>query len=112
MTKLLPYRIEYDVLKESIEDFKSRLENMPAHLLLNEHRILSEQYGIDLYKTKGELRDTQSKIYARISMVHEKILGLVHSLQDQLWASDYYSEQEFKKMIKEKNVKVSKNSDQ
>jgi hypothetical protein len=65
MPKLLRYRRLYDVLTESETDFKSRITGMPVYLLLSEHRLISEQYGVESFKVNDQLTDRVSKIYDR-----------------------------------------------
>lgn len=110
-TLLYPFKMEIDVLKESLEDFKERLVGMPMNLLLTEHRILCEQYGIETAKSNKDWSETLSKIHERASLVREEIMKMVHTLHDQMLMSDYYTEQEYAQRQKEKkNVKVPKKS--
>ena len=108
ISKLLRYRREYDVLKESLEDFKSRITGMPVYLLLSEYRLISEQYGVESYKVNDQLTDQVSKIYDRLYLVQKEIMQTFHNMNDQLMISDYYADQAYAKNEKEKNVKVSK----
>ena len=111
LTTLLPYKMEYDVLKESMKDFEDRIQGMPTFLLLNEHRNLCEQFGIQMAKTGKEWSDTLCKIHDRVSLVRKEILHQMHTMYDQMLASEYYADQEYHRAEKEKkNVKVSKKS--
>jgi GTPase involved in cell partitioning and DNA repair len=108
---LHPFKMDYNVLKEPLEEFKERLIGMPMFLLLNEYRILCEQFGIEVAKTQKDWSDTHSKIHERVSLVREEIMKTVHTLHDQMLAADYYTEQEWARGEKEKkNVEVSKKS--
>jgi hypothetical protein len=73
MPKLLRYRRLYDVLTESETDFKSRITGMPVYLLLSEHRLISEQYGVESFKANDHLTDRISLIYDRLSFVNKEI---------------------------------------
>jgi hypothetical protein len=108
--KLLNYVSQYDVLKEPIDKFKSRLEGMPVFLLLNEHRHISEQYGAEAYKSKQEWNETLSKIHQRSALVQQKILETMHTLYDQMLAADYYTDLTYREQEEKKNVEVSKKS--
>ena len=110
MPKLLRYRRLYDVLTESEADFKSRITGMPVYLLLSEHRLISEQYGVESFKVNDQLTDRVSKIYDRLSLVQKEIMQTFHNMNDQLMISDYYADQAYVQKEKEKNVKVSTKS--
>ena len=110
MPKLLRYRRVYDVLTESETDFKSRITGMPVYLLLSEHRLISEQYGVESFKSNDHLTDRISLIYDRLSLVQKEIMQTFHSMNDQLMISDYYADQAYVQKEKEKNVKVSTKS--
>lgn len=110
-TLTFPYKMEIDFLKEPLDEFKERLIGMPMTLLLTEYRMLCEQYGIEVAKTKKDWSSTHSKIHERVSLVREEIMRTVNTMHEQMLMSDYYSEQEYTKREKEKkNVKVSKKS--
>lgn len=110
-TLTFPFRAERDVLNESLEDFKSRLIGMPVFLLLNEHRDLCEQFGVQMMKSKTEWSETQSKIHERVSLVRKEILKIFHICHDQMMASEYYTDQAYTELEKKnKNVEVSKKS--
>jgi hypothetical protein len=108
--KLLSYVAEYDVLKEPLDKFKSRLEGMPVFLLLNEHRHICEQYGAEVYKSKQEWNETLNKIHQRAALVNEKVLEIMHTLYDQMLAADYYTDLTYREQEESKNVKISKKS--
>jgi hypothetical protein len=110
MPKLLRYRRLYDVLTESESDFKSRITGMPVYLLLSEHRLISEQYGVESFKANDQLTDRISLIYDRLSLVQKEIMQTFHNMNDQLMISDYYADQAYVQKKKEKNVKVSTKS--
>jgi len=110
ISKLLRYRRTYDVLKESETDFKSRINGMPVYLLIMEHRLISEQYGVESFKANDHMTDRVSSIYDRLYLVQKEIMQSFHSMHDQLMISDYYSDQAYTKQEKEKNVKVSNKS--
>ena len=110
MPKLLRYRRLYDVLTESETDFKSRITGMPVYLLLSEHRLICEQYGVESFKANDHLTDRISLIYDRLSLVQKEIMQTFHNMNDQLMISDYYADQAYTKKEKEKNVEVSTKS--
>ena len=110
MSKLLRYRRTYDVLTESETDFKSRITAMPVYLLLTEHRLICEQYGVESFKVNDNLTDKVSQIYDRLALVQKEIMDTFHNMNDQLMISDYYADQAYAKKEKEKNVKVSNKS--
>ena len=108
--KLLTYVAEYDVLKEPIDKFKSRIEGMPVFLLLNEHRHICEQYGVEAYKSKQDWNKILNKIHQRAALVNQKILEILHTMYDQMLAADYYTDLSYREQEEIKNVKVSKKS--
>jgi hypothetical protein len=111
LIRLLDYKLEQDVLKESFEDFKDRVQNMPICMLLQEHRFIAEQYGILVAKTNADWGEKHQAIFKRLSHVNEEIIRLYHSTLDQVAISDYYNDRAWKEIEKkEKNVKVSKKS--
>jgi hypothetical protein len=110
MPKLLRYRRTYNVLTESETDFKSRITGMPVYLLLSEHRLICEQYGVESFKVNDQLTDRVSKIYDRLSLVQKEIMQTFHNMNDQLMITDYYADQAYAQKEKEKNVQVSTKS--
>lgn len=111
LPRVLNYKLEMDVLKESFEDFKNRIEQMPICMLLQEHRHIAEQYGIVIAKTGAEWGEKHQAIFKRLSHVNEQILKMYYNALDQIAISDYYNDLAWKEVDKkEKNVKVSKKS--
>jgi len=109
LPRTLNYKLEMDVLKESFEDFKDRIEQMPICMLLQEHRHIAEQYGIVIAETGVDWGEKHQAIFKRLSHVNERILKMYHSALDQVAIADYYNDCAWKEMNKkEKNVKVSK----
>ena len=108
---LLNFKLEQDILKESFEDFTDRIKRMPICMLLQEHRLIAEQYGILIAKTKADWGEKHQAIFKRLSHVNEEIIRLYHSALDQVAIADYYNELAWKEVEeKKKNVKVSKKS--
>ncbi len=109
LPRTLNYKLEMDVLKESFEDFKDRIEQMPICMLLQEHRHIAEQYGIVIAETGVDWGEKHQAIFKRLSHVNERILKMYHNALDQVAIADYYNDCAWKEMNKkEKNVKVSK----
>lgn len=109
LPRVLNYKLEMDVLKESFEDFKNRIGQMPICMLLQEHRHIAEQYGIVIAKTSAEWGEKHQAIFKRLSHVNERILKMYHNALDQVAISDYYNDLAWKEIEKkEKNVKISK----
>lgn len=111
LPRVLNYKLEMDILKESFEDFKDKIESMPICMLLQEHRHIAEQYGIVIAQTGEEWGEKHQAIFKRLSHVNERILKMYHNALDQVAIADYYNDLAWKeKDKKEKNVEVSKKS--
>lgn len=111
MPRLLNYKLDQDILKESFDDFKDRVEMMPICMLLQEHRHIAEQYGILIAKTGSDWGERHQAIFKRLSHINDKIVRMYYGALDQVAISDYYNEQAWKELDKaKKNVEVSKKS--
>ena len=111
LPRVLNYKLEMDVLKESFEDFENRIQQMPICMLLQEHRHIAEQYGIVIAQSGAEWGEKHQAIFKRLSHVNERILKMYHNALDQIAIADYYNDCAWKEIDKkEKNVEVSKKS--
>ena len=104
---------DYDyILKDSFEDFKDRVSNMPITMLLTEHQSLSEYYGIITNKEKIWWTGPNKSIFDRIMFVKDKIMDKVHSLNDALYMVEYQVDEAYRLAEKKEknNVEISKKS--
>jgi hypothetical protein len=112
LPRVLNYKLEQDILKESFDDFKDRVSQMPICMLLQEHRHIAEQYGIVIAQSGTDWGEKHQAIFKRLSHVNELILKMYHAVLDQVAISDYYNDLAWKEVDKkEKNVKVFKKFD-
>lgn len=110
-SKLIRYN-QYDKIpEESLQELKDRIAGMPVHMLLTEHQTLSEYYGTLQEKNKDWFTGPILGVFDKMMAVRDRIMHIVHSLQDHLSMAEYQTDEAYRLMEKkEKNVKVSKNT--
>lgn len=110
-TKLIRYNQYGQISQESLQALKDRIEGMPVNMLLMEHQTLSEYYGTLQKQNKDWFTGPTMDVFDKIMAVGDKIMHIVHSLQDHLLMAEYQTEEAYRLMEKkEKNVEVSKNT--
>lgn len=110
-SKLIRYNQYDQIPQESLQELKDRIVGMPVHMLLMEHQTLSEYYGTLQKQNKDWFTGPTMDVFDKIMAVGDKIMHIVHSLQDHLLMAEYQTEEAYRLMEKkEKNVKVSKNT--
>jgi dGTP triphosphohydrolase len=110
-TKLIRYNQYGQILQESLQALKDRIEGMPVNMLLMEHQTLSEYYGTLQKKNEDWFTGPTRDVFDKMMAVRDRIMHIVHSLQDHLLMAEYQTEEAYRLMEKkEKNVEVSKNT--
>ena len=111
INKLIRYNRYDEIPKESLEELKNRIAGMPVHMLLTEHQTLSEYYGTLQKTNKDWFTGPIMGVFDKIMAVRDRIMHIVHSLQDHLSMAEYQTDEAYRLMEKkEKNVEVSKNT--
>lgn len=111
-TKLIRYNQYDQIPQESLQELKNRIAGMPVHMLLMEHQTLSEYYGTLQKTNKDWFTGPTMGVFDKLMAVRDRIMHIVHSLQDHLLMAEYQTDEAYRLMEKkEKNVEVSKNTD-
>ena len=111
-SKLIRYNQYDQIPQESLQELKDRIVGMPVHMLLMEHQTLSEYYGTLQKKNEDWFTEPTMGVFDKLMAVRDRIMHIVHSLQDHLSMAEYQTDEAYRLMEKkEKNVEVSKNTD-
>ena len=110
-SKLIRYNQYDQIPQESLQELKDRITSMPVHMLLMEHQTLSEYYGTLQKKNKDWFSGPTMCVFDKLMAVRDRIMHIVHSLQDHLSMAEYQTDEAYRTIEKkEKNVEVSKKS--
>jgi hypothetical protein len=110
LTKLFRYNRYDDISKESLQELTERISVMPVHMLLMEHQMISEYYGILQKKNQDWFNGPTRDVFEKLMAIKDRIMHYMHSLQDSLSMAEYQTDEAYRMMEKkEKNVKILKN---